>query len=273
MCNFVVTIMRLLVFISLILITVYSSAQFRSSNMNQRKHLPLVDFGGRYKMSGWMIEPGITWNSCRLLNPEEEYDDQTIKINPGGKLGAYFGIGRYNIFYKGGNVFNYMDYSLAYKMLRGKEKITGAIERKGKYSHNYLLGNFNINNVIQFADNLFLQNSLGLNLDWRFITRQPHNGPNASVMPSNVVANIHYKFGIGFKLNDRLFVIPTLETPILNLYNFEKFKSTWGIFSSRYRPIIFSVRIAWLRPIGRGDCPPVYASPDDKKAQENFQMR
>ena len=113
-----------------------------------------------------------------------------------------------------------------------------------------------------------------VNLDWRFITRQEHERNfNEWNMPSNVVANIHYKLGVGFKLNDRIFVIPTIETPILNLYNFEKFKSTWGIFSSRYRPVIFTVRIAWLRPIGKGDCPPVYANPDDKKAQENYQMR
>ena len=212
--------MRVLVSTFLIIITFTTSAQLGMGGMNNRKHLPLVDFGGRYKMSGWMIEPGITWNSCRLFNPEEEYNDETIKINPGGKLGAYLGIGRYNIFYKGGNVFNYMDYSLAYKMLRGKEKITGAIQAEGKYSHNYLLGDFNINNVIQLADKMFVQNSLGVNLDWRFITRQEHQGQNASVMPSNVVANIHYKLGVGFKLNDRVFVIPTIETPILNLYNF-----------------------------------------------------
>ena len=266
--------MRLLVSSFLIFITFITSAQVGIGGRNNRKHLPLIDFGGRYKMSGWMIEPGITWNSCRLFNPEEEYDDETIKINPGGKLGAYLGIGRYNIFYKGGNVFNYMDYSLGYKMLRGKEKITGAIEAKGKYSHNYLLGNFNINNVIQISDKMFVQNSLGVNLDWRFFTNQEHEHyPNELNMPSNVVANIHYKLGVGFKLNDRIFVIPTIETPILNLYNFEKFKSTWGIFSSRYRPVIFTVRIAWLRPIGKGDCPPVYANPDDKKAQENYQMR
>ena len=91
---------------------------------------------------------------------------------------------------------------------------------------------------------------------------------------------IHYGKSVGvfssphlFKINERFFIIPAIETPILNIYNFEKFKSTWGIFNSRYRPLIFSVRFAWLRPVGRGDCPPVYASPDDKKAQENFQMR
>ncbi len=241
--------------------------------MYNRKNIPLVDFGGRYKMSGWLIEPGATWDLTRLRNPEEQLNEQNVTVNPGGKIGAYLGIGRYNIFYKGGNFFNYMDYSLAYKMLRGKEEITGGIEAEGKYSHNYLLGNFNINNVIQLTDKTFIQNSLGVNLDWRFITRQEHTGPNAGVMPSSVVSNLHYKFGFGFKLNERVFVIPTLETPILNIYNFEKFKSTWGIFNSRYRPLIFTVRIAWLRPVGKGDCPPVYANPDDAEAQKRFQMR
>lgn len=265
--------MRLSILLSFIAFSLVSYSQLGLGGQNGRKNMPLVDFGGRYKMSGWLFEPGFTWNSCRLFNPEEEYEDQMIKVNPSGKLGAYFGMGRYTIFYQGGNIFNYLDYSVAYKMLRGKEKITGAIEREGKYSHNYLLGNFNINNVIQFSDKMFLQNSIGANLDWRFLKRQSHDGPNADKRPSAIVANLHYKFGIGFKINERFFIIPAIETPILNIYNFEKFKSTWGIFNSRYRPLIFSVRFAWLRPIGRGDCPPVYASPDDKKAQENFQMR
>jgi len=263
--------MRLIVALLFLCFTVGSFAQ--GGGLYSRKHLPLVDFGGRYKMSGWLIEPGATWDMTRFRNPEEQYNDQTIKVNPGGKIGAYLGIGRYNFFYEGGRFINYLDYSVAYKMLRGKEEITGAISAEGKYSHNFLLGNFNINNIWQLSDRTFIQNSVGANIDWRFITRQEHTGPNADLNPSKIVANIHYKFGFGFKINKRLFVIPTLETPILNVYNFEKFKSTWGIFNSRYRPLILSVRFAWLRPVGKADCPPVYANPDDKDAQENFNMR
>ena len=264
--------MRLIIFLLITSFSVGSFAQ-RAGGGYDRKNLPLVDFGGRYKMSGWMIEPGLTWDMCRFRNPEEQYNDQTIKVNPGGKLGAYLGVGRYNIFYKGGYIINYMDYSLAYKMLRGKEKITGAVEAEGKYSHNFLLGNFNINNIIQLSDRMFIQNSLGANIDWRFITRQEHSGPNASTNPSAIVGNLHYKFGFGFKINQRFFVIPSVETPILNVYPFEKFKSTWGIFNSRYRPLIFTVKLLWLRPVGKGDCPPVHTNDGDRKAQENFQMR
>ena len=250
--------MRLIV--SLLILVITSSSFAQGGPLYGRKNLPLVDFGGRYKMSGWLIEPGATWDLTRFGNPEEQYNDQTIKVNPGGKLGAYLGIGRYNFFYEGGRFINYLDYSVAYKMLRGKEEITGAIEAEGKYSHNFLLGNFNLNNVIQLSDRTF-------------ITRQSHSAHNADVNPSKVVANLHYKFGVGFKINSRLFVIPTLETPILNVHNFEKFKSTWGIFNSRYRPLILTVRLAWLRPVGKADCPPVHTNDGDKKAQENFQMR
>lgn len=267
--------MRVLVF-SLIVFLFASTASAQGGYLYGQKKTPLIDYR-QWKSSGWHFAPGITYQLTRFSNPEEQVTvgdaPQTITVDPAGKLGAYLEVGRYNIFYEGGYIFNYMDYSLAYKMLRGKEEYTGDLEGSGKYSHNFLLGNFNINNVIQLSSYTFLQNSLGANLDWRFITKSEYNGNAlANNVPSKITGQIHYKIGFGFKATNRLFIIPQLEVPILNVHNFEKFKSTWGVFNSRYRPLILSVRFAFLRPANGMDCVPV-EDPTGAESQKNFQMR
>jgi hypothetical protein len=117
----------------------------------------------------------------------------------------------------------------------------------------------------------FLQNSLGFNVDFRFSDKRNNHANtlgHTQADPSRLLAQLHYKIGFGYKLNEKWFIIPTLETPILNLFQWDKFKSTDPMFSSRYRPIILTIRFAWLRKTGPGDCltPDVPGERDKQKA-------
>ena len=74
-----------------------------------------------------------------------------------------------------------MDYSLAFKQIKGKESYTGEMmlesnssslyttQGKGRYGHSYVTANLNLNNIIQHRDYEFFQNSIGLNLDYRIL--------------------------------------------------------------------------------------------------------
>ncbi|MCB9196123.1 MAG: hypothetical protein H6598_07840 [Flavobacteriales bacterium] len=210
--------------------------------------------------NGWMIAPGLTY-----MMPFKAKGDSIPDVNAGGKLAVYLEVGRWHLFPGGGNVFNYFDYSLAYKRLSGKEKFE---DLKGVFKQNYVLGNFNINNIIQLTDYTFIQNSLGLNVDFNF--REKYE-PAVTVSTTNntkkLLFSLHYKIGFGIKATKNLFVIPTLETPILNGREWEKGRSDYGILNARYRPLIFSVRLAWTRKPGKGDCPPVYDPANGRKGQ------
>ncbi len=254
---------RIIILASLLTAFLSSSAQAPYG----RKNRELVDLGGRYNMAGWLVSPGLTymWPNKNRFFGERENEN----VDPKGRLAVYLEAGRYRIFYGGGNVFNYMDYSLAYKRLSGSEEYLG---NKGIFKQNYLLGNFNINNIIQLSDYTFIQNSLGVNLDYKFSEKYENSGSPTGANTEKLLFSLHYKIGYGIKVTEKLFVIPTLETPILNVKQWEQAKSTYGMFSSRYRPIIFTVRFAWLGKPGKGSCPPVYASPDDKAKQDAFQM-
>lgn len=228
---------------------------------NKRKNRDLLDLKS-IKHSGWFLSPGLTY-----MLPFKPKGDEAPDVDPGGKLAVYFEVGRWHLFPGGGNVFNYYDYSLAYKRLSGKEEIAGV---KGQFKQNYVLGNFNINNIIQLTDYTFIQNSLGVNVDYKFSEKyEPAAQTSTTDNTKRLLFSLHYKIGYGIKVTKNLFVIPTLETPILNGREWEKARSDYGILSSRYRPLIFSVRLAWTRKPGKGDCPPVY-DPANGKNGQNF---
>jgi hypothetical protein len=262
---------RIIPFLIALLFTLPVFGQY----MTNRKNRALVDFK-QYKYGGWMMSPGLTYmypSRVKYLNDSTEKDDN---VNPNGRIALYLEAGRYQIFYAGGRTLNYMDYSLAYKRLSGTEKYN-ANERKSKatFKQNFLLANFNVNNIIQLTDYTFIQNSIGVNFDWKFSDNTKVADPGSPYNFNNTgtfILSLHYKLGYGVKITDQLFIIPTLETPILNGIKWENGKSTYGIFSSRYRPIIFSVRFAWLRIPSRGDCPPVYGPDGDADKQQQHMM-
>ena len=64
-----------------------------------------------------------------------------------------------------------------------------------------------------------------------------------------------------------------MESPFLSLKKWEQGKSTYGIFSSRYRPLIFKVKFIWLKKLGKGKCPEALTSPEDKARYERNYMQ
>ena len=248
---------RILTILFLLFTIKTSTSQFYG-----RKHQPLMELNGTYSMSGWFISPGLSYmlpNKIKWLGGQENPD-----IKPRGRIGLYLELGRYHIFPEGGAFFNYMDYSVAFKRLSGSETQNDV---KKIFRQNYLSGNFNINNIYQLSDRTFLQNSLGVNLDFRLWQR-------SSPDPSNkrLLASLHYKFGFGLKLNQTLFIIPSVETPILNFREWDKGRSSYSLYNSYYRPLVFSFRFIWLRSPSKGDCPPVYVNPGDKAKQDQYFM-
>lgn len=245
------------------LIALFSIAQINLSiGQYDRKNRDLIDLKNT-RHSGWLISPGLTY-----MIPFKPKADDAPDVNPNGRLAIYLEAGKWHLFPGGGNVFNYFDYSLAYKRLSGSEEFGNT---KGIFKQNNVLGNFNINNIIQLSDYTFIQNSLGANLDYKFSEKyEPAVETTYSDNTKRLLFSLHYKFGFGIKVTKKLFVIPTLETPILNFREWEKGRSDYGIFNSRYRPLIFTVRFAWTMKPKKGDCPPVY---DPARGNDNYDQQ
>ena len=229
----------------------------KSKSNKMIKH-SLMDFNGQYRMQNFFLSPGLTF--MLPMASDKEFRQR-------GRLGLIFEGGAYHIFERGGNIFNYMDYGAGYKRLSGSEFMD--INNKSIFKQNYISSFFNINNIWQLSSKKFLQSSIGANLDFKFFEKD-------TPLPNNTDKlnfSFHFKLGYGIKFNKILFVIPTIETPILNLKKWENGKSTFGIFNSRYRPIIFKVRLIWLKKLGKSDCPPVYTNPEDDARNERNYMQ
>ena len=259
---------RSFLFILLLLVVSVSVAQSgRYKTKTSRKNKALVDFR-QYRYGGWMFAPGLTYMWAHELDSLSDVVKDNLKQR--GRLAVYLEAGRYQIFWEGGYIFNYLDYSIAYKRLSGIEKY---YDQKAVFKQNYILGNFNINNVIQISDYTFIQNSLGVNLDYNLFPKYKAPGGYPFTDQTNrLIFSLHYKIGFGIKATERLFIIPSLETPILNISEWENGRSSYGIFTSRYRPLILSVRFAWLRTPDRNSCPPVYGPEGDRNKDKQHRM-
>jgi len=231
------------------------TAKSKSNSMIKQS---LMDFNGQYRMQNFFLSPGLTFMLPNAL--ENEFSKR-------GRLGLIFEGGAYHIFERGGNIFNYMDYGAGYKRLSGSE--FNDVNNKSIFKQNYISSFFNINNIWQLSSKKFLQSSIGANLDYKFFEKD-------TPLPNNTDKlnfSFHFKLGYGIKFSKTLFIIPTIETPIFNLKKWENGKSNFGIFNSRYRPIILKVRFIWLKKLGKSDCPPVYTNPEDDARNERNYMQ
>ena len=79
---------------------------------------------------------------------------------------------------------------------------------------------------------------------------------NDHAFPPDLIAQLHFKLGYGFKLRSKLIMIPAIETPIFSVVPEDQSFGKLQWFSSEYRPLILSVRFLFLRARNGFDCPP-----------------
>jgi hypothetical protein len=241
-------------------------------SLAQRKRPDIIPLEGQAKRIGWFIGPGITWTHTRLNNEEEEVlrsNDTlyTATYDPNGRIGLYLE-GGLTWFTRDPVVVDYFDAGLAYKNLRGRESYESTLLRgdsasamagEGTFAERLLTFQVNANKFIQTGNYQFVQLSLGANLDYRLGSDYEHTGDpllNQHSFPPDLIGQLHFKVGYGFKLTGKLILIPALETPIFSLTPEDQGLGQLQWFSSQYRPIIFSVRFLFLRARDGFDCPP-----------------
>ena len=198
-----------------------------------------------------------------------------INLEQKSQSGLYLEAGRYKLL-STKKPISYIDYGLAYKQFRASQSYDLIRENMGlidtsAYSQSFrshsIAVDFNANNVLAINKNIFLQNTVGANIDYAFL--QSLNSEDVSGLsetyqdePTSLRAQIHYKFGVGIRISKMWYAIPSLEIPLLNAWKWEGGRSTFGAFHSRYRPVIFSVRFTWLT---KPDCPKVWDNDDATK--------
>lgn len=263
----------LFLMISSVGISQYKNYQVKS------KREGLADYIRPFNFYGWYVAPGITLTPKFNVLPYSPTDSlsqdginyNALDLTQKSKLGLYLEVGRYKLLSSKFFRISYIDYGLAYKQLKGTQTYNldrqiGLLRDTAAYEQSFSMHNiaahFNANHVIGLNKNIFFQNTLGLNVDYALSRKIETTDATGFVnsyqeTPSKLMAQLHYKFGVGFRVGERFYLIPSVETPILNLWKFEGARGTLGFFNSRYRPLIISLRIAWLT---KPSCPKAWGT-------------
>lgn len=230
-----------------------------------RQLQPVYIPGTAYRNTGWFISPGITYmlpvnrnESLTMYTDNSEFTDTIYSgdFSRSGKIGAYLEFGRHK-FFSDRVLLKHIDYGVHFKMLRGREDFSGVANAAGafvpvisnsKFSDSHVGGFFNASSFLQLTNKHWIQNSLGVNADVRIITRHVGGAAYGAdwQFPSMFLGQIHYKLGFGWKPEPGIYIIPSIETPILNVFPWDDGKSTLQYFTGRQRPFIITLKIQWL---------------------------
>ncbi len=237
--------------------------------------------------------------------------------DPKGQLGAYAEIGMFHFPKKRSKLslalktvlVSYYDWGIGFKYFRGiqdidiqyKDALGNPIGSKEvtpyRFEFGHVYGRFSLHKNIHFKkkktgdkSNFFLDNSLGLNVDYRVTTKTDayvhpipittDSIPQAYSSPLHV--QLHYGLGFGFRLKRGAYLIPGVRAPLLSyqmsnavVSNQVSGKGSFGNpsfywFSSRYWPILIHVKYMFALPKrAKKGCPPVEINDQDKETQRN----
>jgi hypothetical protein len=173
-----------------------------------------------------------------------------------GQNGLCLQVGRHH-FWKRRGPIDHVDYGLGYKMLRGTEEFAGIIRTEtsfvpyaayASFSDSYLSAFGNLSNVAMLSSRWWIQNSVGLNVDFRLFGSRGGDAVPGLVWqyPPTFPIQAHYRIGFGWKPEPGIFILPMIEVPLLNVNRWEGMTATLPYFNGRFRPVMITLRIQWL---------------------------
>jgi hypothetical protein len=200
---------------------------------------------------------------------------------------------------------SYYDWGLGFKYFRGAEQITanfedasggyiGSEDRTYNFSNGNVYGRLSLHKNIHFTPkkrrkklNFFLDNSLGLNFDYRVLNTADTYTDWYGVMEQNQEyyrpfhAQLHYGLGFGWSPRRSVFIIPGVRLPIVGYHSAAQGmdgsgdkQNYWGkpsmhFFSSRYWPILFNVKVMFAFPKKEKGCATGITNDQDQDTQRN----
>lgn len=255
--------------------------------------------------TGLQFQFGATYLMTRpnskneILTYANGLTDGTYSIDPSGRLGGFAEIGLTHFPKKRSKLslalktvlVSYYDWGLGFKYFRGVETITvnridpfgaviGSQETSGEYSSGWLYGRFSLHkNVhIKALKNVFLDNSIGVNIDYNLLPSDQSGGLYTGTLASvgarthfhtPLVAQLHYGLGIGFRMKRGSYLIPGVRLPVLGVNEWHKGNPSFKWFSRSYWPILFHVKYMFLFEKKAKGCPAVEVNDQDKETQRN----
>ena len=262
---------------------------------NQRIHKPLYKWvTGDYSRHGLQLSVGPTFTFTSINGEESSFqrNDTTFThtVTPKSGAGFFIELGMVHITKKPRKYIHYYDWGIGYKRFTGKElteiqlldesrdpaELT-VINGEGLLRNNHVHGRFSVHSVYQLNPVNFLDNALGVNLDYILSSSnkdyEGHYDPSSQYFQGNLFAQLHYSFGYGFRVRGGTFIIPGIQLPLLGLHEWNGGTPSLHWFSSKYYPVLFKLKIVNLFPRNPDRCPAVETNEEDRKRAKEYESR
>lgn len=264
---------------------------------NQRLQEPIFKWiTGNYLKHGIQFSIGPTYTFTSLKTAHDKFDLDTLDV-PGtslerfrevkSRIGVFAEVGMVHIARRPNKIIHYYDWGIGFKLYGGRETtqldtyfgdtLGSTRFGEGKFYNGYLYGRFDMHNVFQMNPYLFLDNSLGVNVDYMLLPGE--KGYEGAVFEydqkfqGDFTVQLHYSLGLGIKpwADKGFFFIPSIEIPILTGYEWDGGSPQFNWFSSRYFPAHLRLKFVWLFKKPAGWCPPVETNEMDRQRANEYQ--
>lgn len=255
----------------LLLFSVCANLAFSQKSDYSRKKPDIFPRFGEYSRQGWYVLPGVTCTQGFGTTERSNVSADSLLIyrfKPTGAIGAYLQVGRFHAPRKG--IVSYFDYGIDFRLLRGRHNFSSNLSNEldayeytvengsGRFSEGWLGLNANASHVSNLSDRIFLVNALGINAHVNVLRKTSYT-PNSldlgADVPSIFLGQIHYQFGVGFKMRRGLYIIPTFETPIFGVWDFNSGIPSMRYFNTYNQPLLLGVKFMWLSKNKPDKCP------------------
>ena len=174
-----------------------------------------------------------TSGKSTLIDNQNADTSSNYLFSPVGKIGAMLEGGAFMMY--DNPIVSFADAGIRVNWFNGKEKFTDnsvltstgdtLLSQEGYRDFTKLNASLrlNANNTIQVSKYGFIQNTLGLNMDYFFYQNTTSDLPIFPIEEENnyFQMQIHYKLAYGFRLDLMHYMIIGLDTPILTLVDWD----------------------------------------------------
>ncbi|MFT6844394.1 MAG: hypothetical protein ACJAUV_000572 [Flavobacteriales bacterium] len=218
----------------------------------------------RYHNTGWVIEPGATYQLNQLDESFSFQKNDTayqIDASAQAKFGGVFNFGLHHWFPRG-IIINDIDYGLGVKYFAGAEDQTiirtiGAsepktLEQQPGWKELQATFTVNFNRIIQLAYYNFLKIGIGADVNYRVLDQREDDLLAAAFQSTDNnpwIMQSHVSIGYGFSIGDRWYLTPKVEMPLFDLSDFSINSSARKHYLVGQRPIMFTLQFKnrWMR--------------------------
>lgn len=215
----------------------------------------------QYKKSGFYVAPLATISFGNSKEDVFSYADTSYeyKVTGRGKWGYGIELGWFQTF-DNALLFDFVEGGLGYRLFQGAAEHEGELKVSNSTIANIKSDNefkaHTLNAVLravkarQIGKHSFLTYALGANFNYLIAKSydRENSYPNSYESFLNESSlQLHFQLGVGFRLTDKLLMIPTLETPLVTAYPTGKLNPAFPFFEANYHPLIIGLKFMFLR--------------------------